>query len=544
MKQAKERFDVAYLGIWPITHKSEGLNVLLCDTIKPLVDDGVQVVVHTTDRHHHRVALALEGNGVDLRKVRVETHRVGSIGLEWIRAWRFPSREGRSLFARIKSRLAPTARWATDVAIWLLDMTLANALVKIPALVLFAVFGMIAGSVTALLAGIALLPLALVYLASNVAIRTLNALKRRFRVAHQLYVLSKRAARPAIARIVPELYRLEQERFARALNRKAPDRLIFFFSAFEGHVVKMLKSRAVVAFPDAVTALFPTRFAGYLASHSLNSMSLAVEHASGLVCYSKFVRDQQLVRLFGPLVSGKPVEVIPQGYFVSDVRRQRSRCELVAALNKQTFRLKNVFPTLLRKPPVVQFGEFDLILYPTIDRPHKNTTTLVRAVEHLIRRRHRNVKLLLTTPAPTEDVMKLITSRRLQYDVLFMPSVPIDTLDLLFQGASLMVHPSLAEGGDIFNFSRAVSVGVPALMANVPVAREMFEREGIAESVYRDWLFSPIEWEDLADKMEWALDESAGLVEQQRATLEKLATYDFRQMARRYHQFCMKVAST
>jgi glycosyltransferase involved in cell wall biosynthesis len=541
----ERRFDVAYIGLRPIPHKSEGLNVLLCDTIKPLIDDGIQVTVHTTDRHRSKVASALEGNGVDLSRIDLRSYSIGSIGLRLIDFMlnrRHPrARESGRLMTLIRQCGRNMLRALVGLSLWLMDMTVATAPLKLVGLLVYGALGMLATAVALFIVMTLIGPALFLVLGVWVAMRVVRAVSRRFRPVKHALAATRRRLRQELGRMVPELYKREQLRFAARINAQSDIRTVFFCNAFDGAAVRTLRARTVVVFPDAVTSLYPIRFAGSHVRTSLDSMTESVRHADGLVCYSEFVRDKQLRRLFPDLVAGKPVQVIPQGYFPPRPPSASTRLAACEAMNKELHHVVNLFPDLLRRAPVVQFGQFDLVLYPTIDRAHKNTATLVRALNILIRKRYRNVKLLLTTPAPTPDVRQLIFDERLQYDVLFMPSVPLRTLDLMFEMASVMVHPSLAEGGDIFNFSRAVSVNVPALMANVPVVREMFERDGVAPEVFDPWLFNATDPERLAEKIEEALDHPDRYLQPQRETLARLATYDFRTMAHKYLQFCESV---
>jgi len=310
---------------------------------------------------------------------------------------------------------------------------------------------------------------------------------------------------------------------------------LFFFSAFEGGIVSKLSKPSLVVFPDAVTAIFPTRYLGASLSDQLKQIKEAIQHATALVCYSVYVETVQLRSYFGSELGSKRVHVIPQGYFPgSSSSTQASGSKIAESLNAEHKRVVNMFPNLLLAAPQARFGTFQYLLYPTIDRPHKNTVTLLRALKILVRERHMNLKVVLTTPALTIDVNNFIVAERLQYDVLCMPSVPARVLDLLFQGAALTVHPSLAEGGDIFNFSRAVSNDCPAIVSDATMCREMFTRGGIPTEVYADWMFDPVDSAGLASKISRSLAERPRLLQAQKEALGSLQVYDYDQMALRY----------
>jgi hypothetical protein len=540
------QLDVVYLGLWPIAHKSEGLNVLLCDMLKPLVTDGVKVVVHTTDRHAKNVTLALEGNGVDLSAVAIKSHPVGSIALRILQ--RLSRRNIKKI--REKSRFNEVvrkfsmaiARKAEQLFLWGIDFTLFNFLYKLPISIVLAGILLLSG----LVVGVVIFIIAILLGVPLLAFYKLMNLSRGFAYARLNFIRSYRNKIKAAyvqvrTNLIPHLFEREQVRFAKVINKdKSIDRL-FFFTAFDGHVVRLVTKKKVVVFPDAVTYLFPLRFSGMLVASQMSSLRMSVANADGIVCYSKFVRDAQLRKIFPVEVMLKPIEVIPQGYFTPDMNLNIDRKVAQKSMNSHRNLIQNFFPELLLNPPQVNFGEFDYLIYPTVDRPHKNVTTLIKAFSILLRKNHLNLKLILTSPHVTHDVQQLILKERLHYDVLYIPSVPIAVLDLLFKGASLMVHPSLTEGGDIFNFSRAVSVDCPALLADVPVVREMFDRGNINPEIYEKWLFDPVDPVLLAKKINETFSARDDLVKEQGIYLENLSRYDFRQMAYRYLEFIEKV---
>ena len=547
--QEQKTFDVAYLGMVPVEHKSEGLNVLLCDTIKPLMEQGVQVRIHTTNRHTSSIRDAMEGNGVDMSRVDMVSYRVKSIALIIIHAlWNFLKKKKKP--TKKPGMLRSFLSWSKEVGksvsvrllYWVSDLTPWNFIPK----ALIGTALVLLGLATVLVIGLVLIVPAII--AAVLLVTLMVAMLAYPRVKRKLvnrgWVRSNKKRAPDapkskknsnfLLQLHGHLYEQELIRFASAVNRNKSVKKLFFFTAFDGHAIKHFRGSTIAVFPDMVSSLFPTRFATMHNAPQLASMHLTLKHADVLVCYSEFVRDQQLCRLFPEETRDKRIEVIPQGYFSAPKSAKLTRDEARREMNKHKSLVINCFPMLLQRAPVVDFTQFEYIIYPTIDRPHKNTLTLVRAFAKLLRERHRNIKLVLTTPAPTEDVKNFIIAQRLQYDTLFIPSVPIKILDLLFQGASLMVHPSLAEGGDIFNFSRAAAANTPALLADIPVVREMFERRGIARQEYQDWTFDPTDTAALTERIDAILADPTDIGERQRDIASQLSEYGFTEMANRY----------
>lgn len=541
----REFFNIIYINRASSSHPSEGLNVLLSDLIKPLCEKNVDVIVHTTDRHEASLRRALVSNGVAESQVQIIRHRVGSMVLEFLSGRKAPSKK-RGRLAVLKDGVVGLARRAAkagaSAATWFLDLTPRNFLFKVPLIVLFLL--------ACLTGGLAAVPVLLVFailigsfvLFSHAVLRGFRRVRgRQFRGRLLLKRIAKRIF-SARWRLVNELYTREQYRLAAAINRKKYIPFVFIPWAFDGALVSKLKARKIIVFPDAVTTLFPLRFPGEGLALTLNGIKQSLRYADGVICYSNFVRDIQLKRFSRLMRPETLVRVIPQGYFPLPAA-PTPREVAIERLNKEKWRARNLFPGLTAAPIVPDFSQFQYIVYPTIDRPHKNTLVLVKALRLLIREKYKNVKLVLTTPALTSDVWSYISEKRLHRDVIVMPSVPVDVLDALCAGASVMVHPSLAEGGDIFNFSRAVSQGCPALLSDIPVVREMFDRADVVSRIYEPWLFEATNDVQLADKLSELLQDSSRTLAAQADILAQLGEYDFSEMAKCYHEFCKEIAS-
>lgn len=537
---APKEFHIAYTSRASVLHPSEGLNVLLSDLIKPLTDDGVQVTVHTTDRHHQSLQAALRANGVRESQATVKAHRVGSVLLNVLGRTKRgkPKRRGLWSPVAVVTRTARATVYGMGKVVgWLFDMTSLSSVYKIPLLLTLATLAVVVGLMLApvVLAGALVAAFILVFV--RAVLKTLRGLRARpFRGRATLRLLARRAFKLRRG-LREDLYRREQIRLAEAINKQRRAQFVFVPWSFDGALIARLRPKTIVVFPDAVTTLFPLRFPGEGWQALLDGIKLALSHADGIVCYSNFVRDVQLPRFLSNRAVPPSVAVIPQGYFpLPD--HPIARAEAVQRLNGERVRAVNLFRDLMAAPVTPEFDSFRYILYPTIDRPHKNVVVILRALQILIREKYQNVKLVLTTPALTSDAHTYIHDERLHRDVIVMPSVPIGVLDDLFAAASVMVHSSLAEGGDIFNFSRAVSQNCPALLSDIPVVREMFDRDAIPEEVFRDWLFDPMDSRVLAQHIERALMDKNGLLASQQSTLRVLGQYDFAAMAKRYFQFC------
>lgn len=323
-------------------------------------------------------------------------------------------------------------------------------------------------------------------------------------------------------------YKQECKEFSKKLMQdKEIDRL-FFTNAFNGYLVQALQEKKnIVTFSDFINPLFPSLFPCTPKTTLLmKNIATSVRFSKAIICYSKFSRDYQLTQFD---ISPAKSRVIPYAFH----SKAEDNREINIDFNQ--FVQKN-FPAL-NLPVKLQFGHFDYVLYPTVDRPHKNLLLAIRAVEQLIKKKFMNLKMILTTPIISQPVIDYITQQKLHRDIIFMPSLPVSVLNQLIKGAALLIHPSLAEGGDIVNFSRAVSNNCPALLADIPAAQEMFERHEIHFDQYNQWLFNPYDTDKLADIIQITIPVRENLLDQQKNAYEKMRHYTLAEMARNYYQF-------
>ena len=245
-------------------------------------------------------------------------------------------------------------------------------------------------------------------------------------------------------------YRQECTEFAKELLSDETIERLFFINAFESELISKLENKKIIiTFPDLVTTLFPSLYPLNAFMKNLGDcIANSVQLAHGVICYSQFARDTQLSRILDIQSSTTKIEIIPSGFYQQTHDEPITLENLNEELNSC---VKNFFPEF-GPMPKIQFSEIEYILYPTVDRPHKNTCLLLQSTEELIRRKYLPIKLVLTGEGPISVTKEYIQSHKLHWDVIFMPELALDIFNRLLKKAALVVHPSLAEGGDIFNF--------------------------------------------------------------------------------------------
>jgi len=152
------------------------------------------------------------------------------------------------------------------------------------------------------------------------------------------------------------------------------------------------------------------------------------------------------------------------------------------------------------------------IFYASQFRPSKNVITLLRAYEWLLRKRRIGHKLILTGVSNYESVRDFIDQHHLRSDVLFVHGLSEPELAACYKLADLAVSPSLSEGGMPFTFTEAVSVGTPAVLADIEVTREIITDPELRQVS----LFDPYDWLALGEKIGWAIQNRENLYTQQR----------------------------
>lgn len=524
-------FSIVYIWRPSRLGVTEGLNVLLTELIKGLVAQGVQVRIFTTGRHVASLRNVLRINGVDEKAVDVRVLTAGSRAMDTAQ-----------VPASKRSRLAPLVKGLRQLGLrrdhfdralsWLLDYGPLSFLPKLILATVVAAVLLLTSPLIILLLGALVFKRMLRYAIARskpLAARWLPGLARRYR-RYREYLIGDDLS----IRMQEQFYRRECVAFAKQLLRQDGADRLFFAAAFDGVLIEALQNRkTIVTFPDAVTAAFPSRYPSTPhTSMLMRNIARSVRAASGVICYSEFSRDTQLAPILKGRTPQPVVAVIPQGFHI-----ETETDDPPEDLNSF---VRNYFPQF-GDVARLQFGTFPYVLYPSVDRPHKNALTLVRAIEHLLRKKYFPIKLIMTSPGPSADTQAYLARRKLHRDIIFMPGLPVNVLNRVISNAAVVVHPSLAEGGDIFNFSRAVSNSCPALLGDIPVAREMFDRHGVPAAQYSPWLFDPFDHQALADRISTAIAARGDLLARQSRVFSKVSGYRFEDMARRYYDFYMSV---
>jgi len=285
-----------------------------------------------------------------------------------------------------------------------------------------------------------------------------------------------------------------------------------------------IKAPRLMCVPDVVLTDFPTGFSRVGGDRFLNTFETiekAIRNAEHMVTYSEGIKWKTLVDRYAVapskvhVVQHAPNELdswISISDFPNAEATSRHYCQtlLLSALQKSSN------PGYAADLPNRQMK---FLFYASQFRPNKNILTLIKAYEFLLRRRYIGHKLILTgDPGRMPEIKRFIVDHHLENDVLCLYGLSVSELAACYKLADLAVNPSLSEGGCPFTFTEALSVGTPVVMARINVTAEILYETELQGTTF----FDPYDWEDMARRIEWALNNRDYLLEIQNQVFRRL----------------------
>ena len=278
--------------------------------------------------------------------------------------------------------------------------------------------------------------------------------------------------------------------------------------------------------PDIVLTDFPVGFSsvgGNRYLETFETIKTSIRTADHMVTYSDSVKWNTLVDRFG--IAANKIVVIhhaPQQVrrwveirgFPDDEAASKIYCQ---QLLRQAFS-RSVNPSHGHSSHFNN-EEIQFFFYASQFRPNKNLLNLLRAYKYLLRKRFIGHKLILTgRPSDLPAIDTYISEHNLGNDVLCLYGLTVSELAACYKLADLAVNPSLSEGGCPFTFTEALSVSTPVVMSRIAVSEEVLTDPELQRVTF----FDPYDWKDIANRMEWALQNRDQLLETQQQTFEVL----------------------
>ncbi|WP_156435041.1 glycosyltransferase [Bradyrhizobium lablabi] len=353
---------------------------------------------------------------------------------------------------------------------------------------------------------------------------------------------------PKASSTTVRLYRLMEEAEARLLlkhiNSRKDVSAWYAPTAFWPQFNRIEAPR-LTCVPDVVLSESPVGFSSVGGDRFLQNFGLVeatIEGGDHFVTYSEHIKYRTLVERYQ--ISPGAIDVVPHGANRLD--------DLIAVSgfpdNKAATKAfcVNLFRLALNKAIGTQqafnfdSGDVEFIFYASQFRPNKNVMTLLRAYEHLLKRCYVGHKLVLTGhPDTLPEIARFIRDRNLQNDVLCLHGLSAQELAACYQLADLAVNPSLSEGGCPFTLTEALSVGTPVVMGRIAVTEEVVTDPDLQSLM----LFDPYDWEDMAARIEWALQNKESLLERQLKLYERLAERSWKTVVNEYVAILDRISS-
>lgn len=282
----------------------------------------------------------------------------------------------------------------------------------------------------------------------------------------------------------------------------------------------------IVAVADVVYLDFPQKYVDHFPIGIMDdTVKKALLNARATISYSNYVRDNHVLRY----LNSNEIEafVIPHAnistYEHLEKLHRKTNMDL-RALSERIIRnyirktFKNSNDDLSRYLREFSFDNVEYLFVSSQVRPHKNYLNLFKAYEMLLRKKYRNMKLIITgNPIFLPELQSYIEENQLQFDIIPMCQLPPKIHAAFYARAALTVVPTLFEGGFPGPFTESLSVGVPVVMSSIPVTTEM-----ISGSLADKMLFDPYDIIDMVKRIEWALDNKEDLLEAEMVRYKEL----------------------
>ena len=302
----------------------------------------------------------------------------------------------------------------------------------------------------------------------------------------------------------------EMEKLIRQINSRTDINLWFVPGLFWPEIAN-IKTKKIAAAPDVVFVDFPDHFAShkYYYDYTFKCMQQAIRAADHFICYSDYVKQHHLVEPFK--INPQQISVIKHG-ITNLADKQLQNKNLVEMAHSAATILQRYQESNLQHDHYtrdIDFSSLRFIFYSSQLRPYKNFLNLIKAYEILLRKRLINCKLITTAELKRDaEVWNYLQERRLFNDVLSFPHVSSKVLAAFNQLALCAVNPTLFEGGFPFTFSEAYSVGTPSVMSKIPVVTAEIHDVTLQQTM----LFDPHDVDEMAAKIEWAIEHRAELL--------------------------------
>lgn len=275
---------------------------------------------------------------------------------------------------------------------------------------------------------------------------------------------------------------------------------IWYVPALFWPEVNRIKKTTVINIPDIETEQFSTGFAAYIgSSYQTNMLRETISGGKYFITYCEYIKssmvEEQMAGMDKQAFAIRHINNDMSKYITIDSDVAKQMC---SKRDLTTEFAKNVVDGICN----VKISSMRYIFFASQVRANKNMLTLLRAFNELVHKRFFRLKIVLTGKIyDNKEINEYIENNELYNDVIVCNNVSSQQLAALYKCASIVVNPTLYEGGFPFTFGEGMSVGTPSIMSDIPQVADVFKPAGLETA-----LFEPYDYLALADKIEWALD--------------------------------------
>lgn len=288
-------------------------------------------------------------------------------------------------------------------------------------------------------------------------------------------------------------------------NSKEKQDIWYVPALFWPQVNNIKNQKVIINVPDLVTEVFPVSFSDIIPPQKTKMCRKTILGGKRFITYCEYVGKELLENEFG-IDHAKWKKIYHSNHDLKkyidiqcDIQKMNKGVDYTIEFAKKVIG-KLETSSILTSGRHIANSEY--IFYSSQCRPNKNMYNLIKAYEYLIRKRFLHIKLVLTGDIKEiKAIKKYVEEHDLKKEVIICHGVSMQELAALYACAKLVVNPTLYEGGFPFTFGEGMSVGTPSVMSDIPQVREVFDKAELDEA-----LFNPVDYIDIAKKIEWALD--------------------------------------
>ena len=244
------------------------------------------------------------------------------------------------------------------------------------------------------------------------------------------------------------------------------------------------------------------------------------------ITYSNFVKYYALVEGFS--IDPHKIFPVPLAAFcgASGFSPQKEKRENIRKYICSIIKNKARFPNNLNLIDL----DRPYIFYATQIRPNKNIFQLIKAFAYLVHE-NKTVCNLILTASYFDSVKRIIYENNIEDRIIIAPNLSSYELDAFYFCAEIAIAPTLTEGGAFpATLPEALAMETPAIISRIPIVTDALT----FPEKYNYMLFDPYDWEDIAEKIQWGVQNREKLLNVQRPLFREIMVRSWKDVINDY----------